>query len=273
KNHIIRGIDDHQTYSSNPENIILEYGKGYKVTFLPTSYTNHQDITSIDFNWGTETNTFDYRKKKETTYFTYNTESDYIAIDIVEFDNIDEVMEIGVFAGDKCIGASVADSLPLQILIYPDDDSKNNQGFELRTFDNNRSETIQKYLVYDDKINSFTSKPLTDDRDIYYVKVKKNNDNSIIESNFITSTNYPNPFNPSTIISFNIHENSNVKLEIYNLIGQKVKTIEEGYLVKGNHSYTWNGKNSKDEVVSSGVYFYKISANNNSVQSKILLIK
>jgi hypothetical protein len=85
--------------------------------------------------------------------------------------------------------------------------------------------------------------------------------------------NYPNPFNPTTAISFSLKETSNVQLVIYNVKGQVVKTLVNDELEKGNHTIVWSGKDNSDKATSSGVYFYKLKAQNYSSIKKMLLLK
>ena len=85
--------------------------------------------------------------------------------------------------------------------------------------------------------------------------------------------NYPNPFNPTTSISFSIAKDANVELTIYNAKGQKVKTLLNESLKVGDHSVTWNGEGDNGKSVSSGIYFYKMSAGSYSAMKKMLLMK
>ena len=75
----------------------------------------------------------------------------------------------------------------------------------------------------------------------------------------IQITNYPNPFNPETKIIFNLPEEGKVKLEIYNIKGQKVKTLIDDQLEKGFHEILWNSEDNNGTLVASGVYFYKLN--------------
>ncbi|RLC56370.1 MAG: hypothetical protein DRH89_05825 [Candidatus Cloacimonadota bacterium] len=87
-------------------------------------------------------------------------------------------------------------------------------------------------------------------------------------------SNYPNPFNPTTTISFettNLQELS--QIEIYNMKGQKIKTLVNEVLMAGNHSVIWNGNNDLGEPVSSGIYFYKFEAGDFNQTRKMLLLK
>jgi hypothetical protein len=86
---------------------------------------------------------------------------------------------------------------------------------------------------------------------------------------------YPNPFNPSTTISFNLtaEEAENTELVIYNVKGQKVKTLVNEYLEAGNHTFLWNGTDKNGKPVSSGIYFYKLKSSNYNNTKKMLLLK
>ena len=86
--------------------------------------------------------------------------------------------------------------------------------------------------------------------------------------------NYPNPFNPSTKINFNLPKNSNVKLEIFNIIGEKITTlISNKEYQPGSYTVEWNGANQFGKQVPSGVYLYKIRADKFSSVKKMMMIK
>ena len=85
--------------------------------------------------------------------------------------------------------------------------------------------------------------------------------------------NFPNPFNPYTTINFYLHKDGLTNLEIYNIKGQKVKTLVNENLDKGQHSAFWNGKDNNNKQVSSGIYFYKLNTGNFSSTKKMILIE
>jgi len=86
--------------------------------------------------------------------------------------------------------------------------------------------------------------------------------------------NFPNPFNSSTSISIKLPKNSNVKLEIYNTIGQRVKTLFRGELPAGIHTFNWDGKDDNQQPIATGVYLYRFADGENIIQTKkMLLIK
>ncbi len=85
--------------------------------------------------------------------------------------------------------------------------------------------------------------------------------------------NYPNPFNPETSIAFTTKEAGNVSIDIYNVKGQKVKTLLNDYRNAGNHSVVWNGRDDNNKAVASGLYFYKMRNGKFSSTKKMILMK
>ena len=86
-------------------------------------------------------------------------------------------------------------------------------------------------------------------------------------------TNYPNPFNPTTTIDFSIPKDSGINLSIYNLKGQKVKTLLNEYKEAGKHQVVWNGRDESNKRAASGLYLYKIISGKETVTRKMLLLK
>jgi len=92
--------------------------------------------------------------------------------------------------------------------------------------------------------------------------------------------NYPNPFNPSnagrataTTISFNLPEASFVELNIYNIRGQKIRSLHSSELAAGRQKFVWNGKNSSGNSVAAGIYYYRLQAPDFQQTNKMLLLK
>ncbi len=85
--------------------------------------------------------------------------------------------------------------------------------------------------------------------------------------------NYPNPFNPSTTIKFDLSKSSQVVLEVYNYKGEKISTLINGKMEAGAYNIKWNGKDSHHNLVSAGVYYIKMKADNYSKIKRAVLIK
>ncbi|MDD2424381.1 MAG: T9SS type A sorting domain-containing protein, partial [Candidatus Cloacimonetes bacterium] len=85
--------------------------------------------------------------------------------------------------------------------------------------------------------------------------------------------NYPNPFNPTTTINFSLPLAGHTELKIYNLKGQVVRTLVNQDMASGMHQIVWNGFDNNGKTVSSGVYFYRLTNNHNTLTRKMLLSK
>jgi len=92
-------------------------------------------------------------------------------------------------------------------------------------------------------------------------------------NNFQLSQNFPNPFNSSTIIYYDLLLSSNIKLEIFNILGQKVKTLVDGRENAGHHQIVWNGIDDFGKIVSSGIYLYSLQVGNQKQVHKMLLLE
>jgi len=89
-----------------------------------------------------------------------------------------------------------------------------------------------------------------------------------IPENFSLSQNYPNPFNPSTLINFALPQTMDVSIVVYNSLGQKVKELVNGTMAAGNHTVEMDGSD-----LTSGMYFYRISALGYSKTMKMILLR
>jgi len=90
---------------------------------------------------------------------------------------------------------------------------------------------------------------------------------------FNLSTNYPNPFNPGTVIEYSLSDDADVELIVYNLLGQKVRTLVNEYQTRGPRKAFWNGKDDQGNGVASGIYFYRLQAGNLSQTQRMVLIR
>jgi flagellar hook assembly protein FlgD len=96
---------------------------------------------------------------------------------------------------------------------------------------------------------------------------------SIITKDYSLSQNYPNPFNSQTTISYYLPTLSDVKIEIYNILGQK---IWESFIydqAPGKHKIVWDGENGSGNSLPSGLYFYKITTQKFSQSKKLLILR
>jgi hypothetical protein len=95
----------------------------------------------------------------------------------------------------------------------------------------------------------------------------------VLPKDYTLAQNYPNPFNPSTRVDYSVPVNSKISIEVFNIIGQKVKTLVDGNVTAGNHVVTWDGTSENGSKVSSGVYFYRLTAENEVIVKRMTLTK
>ena len=95
----------------------------------------------------------------------------------------------------------------------------------------------------------------------------------LLPLNTALKDNYPNPFNPTTTISFSLKEAGFVSINIFNMKGQLVKTLVNENLDAAYHNVVWNGKDNRNKTASSGIYFYKMRSSNYTSTKKMILMK
>ena len=96
---------------------------------------------------------------------------------------------------------------------------------------------------------------------------------NMIPTSFALYQNYPNPFNPRTEIRFDLPEEGYVELAIFNLMGQKIRTLNSNPMTPGYHAIVWNGTNDIGSHVATGIYFYSLSSGAFHSTKKMLYLK
>jgi hypothetical protein len=116
--------------------------------------------------------------------------------------------------------------------------------------------------------------PAGDGQPIYIADVSDiERTDGILPETFSLSQNYPNPFNPTTKIQFSVPSREWVRLDIFNILGQKVNTIVDAPLDAGNYVEEWDGSDESGASVASGIYFYKLTAGSFVDTKKMMLLK
>ncbi|MEJ2536743.1 MAG: M20/M25/M40 family metallo-hydrolase [Calditrichia bacterium] len=113
-------------------------------------------------------------------------------------------------------------------------------------------------LVLEQKFNEVTAIP---------------NPVSEVPSAYQLGQNYPNPFNPTTTISYNLKENSKVEITIFSLLGQKIRTLADGWESAGFRTVRWDGRDDSGSLVASGVYIYRLKADRFIATRKMILLR
>jgi len=137
------------------------------------------------------------------------------------------------------------------------------------------SENLEKNNIYSGYIVIYSNDP---DEPVRSIPVLLNTtepthaeEENNIPHEFSLGNNYPNPFNPSTVIPFSVIQTENVKLKVYNIIGQEIRTLINKTLSPGNYSVNWDSKDNNGKNVTSGVYFYSLEQGNEKITMKMIL--
>ena len=165
---------------------------------------------------------------------------------------------------DGTVGGSVSEGYVLCNIF-------NNQNSPKLTIHNNEAYIIwsdyrSSNEAFEDGYNSLYAQKISNETPI-------NDPSTPFISNFQLLQNYPNPFNPSTNIKFLVNDITlPYTLNIYNIKGQLIKTLFKGNLEKGTHNIIWDGTDSNDKPVSSGIYLYSLSnGKDNQIKGMVLM--
>jgi len=214
-------------------------------------------------------------KSSSQTHFQYKKHGYDLYPIVLENISIDSVQigpgdEIGVFMWDTlCVGARVLDCDSSCVISAWKDDPMTEEidGYlegEMMNFKYyNKIQGVEynlqiSYLINMSESPYFSSSPIFGHKD-YAILFFSALPYAAIPISFKLHQNYPNPFNPSTTIRFDLPEPSEVRLSIFNVLGQKVTTLIYGVFPAGFQSARWDGKSGGAEV-SSGLYFYRLEA-------------
>ncbi len=254
-------------WGMTPDGKTMEYGKTYVIKMK-------NEVTG--FTWNDSGIEEEPVKKGETQFFTYQDKPDYEVIEIDSIAGIGNMVEIGVFEDGACVGAAVADTLPVQVLAYTDQFNRDGTtlSFQVET-GRGIPQVIKSYSVLNFETGKYEMRPLVSGQQEYSVIRLGEGDYEEVTpvQKIVLSKNYPNPFNPTTTILFSLPEEMKIDLSIYNIRGQKVRTLYKGKAGSGQHTVIWNGKDNNEKPVSSGIYFYKLETGGKGKVRKMLLLK
>ncbi len=249
---------------------------------------NYGDLVIVNctetgsFFWGEDGGGTVPKETRSTSQdFTYTEETDYIPVYVeLDLEVLGNPTEIGIFVENECKGAEVIEDSLVQIRAYVYNDS---MIFDPGTVEflfsyGSRSENllIDSYAIkenLDDAGNieklDFSQNP----QRFYIISITDSGNNlpGVIKTSL--KQNFPNPFNPITTINYSLAEEGDVELIVYNIKGQKVKTLVAGNQTAGLYNAIWDGKDNVGKTVSSGVYLYRLSTGKKTLNKKMLLLK
>ena len=231
-------------------------------------YTDEED--DFYFYWQTFGTSGEEYERKDTQYFSYEEGLDYQSI-FVELGE-EKPDEIAVYIDGVCRGAEVVDvdSL-LEIRAYIMEEPQG-QEIEIVTASGRAIPSKVDYQMVNDNGLRQASSIFTDRSKMYQI-VSLETGKEVPEPEKVLIC-YPNPFNPElTIVFFTTECTENTEIKIYNIKGQKVRTLVNTVLSAGEHSVVWQGKDDKGNQVSSGVYFIRMQIGQQVYTGKAVLMK
>jgi hypothetical protein len=249
----------------------------------PNTYTlSEGDMASLlllpeapkDMYWATLTTPSDPIEKPQATAFTYEEKLDYTPV-FIEFAPGNLPDEVGLYVDGECLGAAVVDSTIIDVCFY---NSAAKEGGELEVvfyYESKGKKAATNWKLYNPASMVFEPGMLNAGElgNYAYLSFSRKNGESPVPLVTGLLHNYPNPFNPSTTISFILSGDMEARLDIYNLRGQKVRSLQNGPLGKGKHTVTWDGRDGQGLSVSSGVYFSRLTTPEGSFIQKMMLMK
>ncbi|MDP8231155.1 MAG: T9SS type A sorting domain-containing protein [Candidatus Zophobacter franzmannii] len=214
-------------------------------------------------------------EKPNTGYFEYSELEDYAPIYVdVSGQNF---AEIGAYIGEICKGYGVVVNDTAKVQVYlTEEDVASGQQLSFYGITNAKDKCSKQigYSVWNKNENTYINKPLMSFvvKNSEYYMVKGHLDDVTPVYTYSLS-NYPNPFNPDTSISYSVKKDEKVKIQIYNIRGQRIKTIVNEKHEPGNYVIVWNGKDDNNKSISSGVYFMRMSTPSKKLTNKIMMLK
>ncbi|MFO7896105.1 MAG: T9SS type A sorting domain-containing protein [Candidatus Cloacimonadales bacterium] len=211
----------------------------------------------------------------ESQAFTYEEKADYTPIH-VELESGTDVLEVGVFVNNECKGFGIVTEDEAMIRAYLDDTRNVGGEIEFVYYNGGRSQNkVSSYSVYDRDLGAMVERKIDsrENRDFYNVSLRKDGSSEMGPKPKLSMSAYPNPFNPTTNISFYVSETEEARVEIFNIKGQKVKTLFNGVAHSGKNLLVWNGVDDSNQAVGSGIYFCRISVAKEKTSKKLMLLK
>lgn len=211
------------------------------------------------------------------TYYTYEEQSDYLPL-YIQFDDTSDVREVAVKVNGEVKGAAVREigDTIVEVNVYLEG-TPPGASLDIETWSGYKSSQglNRDYLVYNSNNKKNEKRKIyTGEKASYYLLSLKQGESYELPDKIMDVICSPNPFTNETVIRFILNRQANIKIEIYNIKGQKIKTLINGEFPEGYYKTIWKGKNDKGCIVNKGMYFYKITTGfGDVIADKILFIK
>ena len=182
---------------------------------------------------------------------------------------------VAAFVGDQCRGIGQTVYVPTLdrylafVVVYGDD--LNGEAVEFRFFDGD--EDVERFISTEVAFRVNETLGTVEQPFVLETRARRIGDRGFIPNTFTLGQSFPNPFNPTTQIGYGLPQDGQVNIAIYNLVGQKIRTLVSGVESAGYRYVTWNGRSDEGYAVPSGMYFYVMQAESFRQVKKVMLLK
>ena len=182
---------------------------------------------------------------------------------------------IAAFVGDQCRGVGQTVYVPTLdrylafVVVYGDD--LDGEPVEFRFFDDD--EKVERFIPTEVTFRANESLGTVEQPYVLETRARRLGDRGYIPNTFTLGQSFPNPFNPSTQIGYGLPQDGHVELAIYNVVGQKIRTLVSKVESAGYHYVMWDGRSDESYAVPSGMYFYVMQAEQFRQVKKVMLLK
>ena len=234
--------------------------------FLKKAIGNEGSKTKRDFELNLESN----NKRVIDLTVRWSIQYEVLILEISCVDNLNKIIDSSKTFSTQKIAANLARTLAHEVK-NPLTGIKGSAQILSKTFNDSFSKKFLKIIIDDDISRGYDFKFIAGDEQYVNSIAKKILEE--IPSKYSLSQNYPNPFNPVTNIDFALPKRSQVKIIIYNMLGQKIFTLLDKELDYGRYTVTWNGRNQFGGQVSTGVYLVKFQSREFFKTRKMVFLK
>ena len=249
----------------NESCVLFRYGSMYEFTL-----SGGEDVT---LRWQT-TQALPRGKSVTTTSFQVNELADYSALIVDTVEDPETVSEIGIFIGDDCIGADPVNEFPIYMKAYNGDQPLDEVTFQIvrepglaKGINHSETEHQQGNVTLEHYRLSHLDHEIVDSGfPVYHADLEKIPEPMITESSLIAC--YPNPFNPSTTLRYELVKDAPVSVVVYNMQGRVVENLHQGNQIRGQHELIWDASTKE-----SGLYFVVFKTGDYQTTQKVMLLK
>ena len=223
----------------------------------------------------------------QTQYFTFtaNTGDSYsivVTSAILDGGMLEVGDEVGLFTPNAlCVGASVwTGTAPLALTAWIDDSQTgevdgyvSGDTMAFKIWDQSSDTEFAATPTYAQGNDTFGSGAFASVALAAIISAVEDKSETLVPKAFALSQNYPNPFNPETIIRYELPNKTNVKLRVFNLLGEEIITLVDNEQNSGYYFVHWNGSDQNGRLLGSGLYLYRLEAGDFVAVKKVTILK